>query len=104
MLLRLANRPIIGTMVNSMREIPTSGPLNGAQQHAGKSRHHPLKSAPFTGESGPHLIRGSLGPNIILIVQPFLQGSLLLQTERLMDRPTDHDTPSVAIRRIYLVL
>jgi len=56
------------------------------------------------GDLDPHLILGSLGPPKSSIqtasrsVQPFLQGSLVWQT----DRPTDHATLSVTIGRIYM--
>ena len=56
------------------------------------------------GGSGPHLIHGSPGPpkssthTAARSVQPFLQGSLVWQT----DRPTDHATRSVRIGRIYV--
>jgi len=52
----------------------------------------------------PHLIHGSPGPpksstqKAARSVQPFLQGSLVWQT----DRPTDHATRSVRIGRIYV--
>jgi len=45
------------------------------------------------GWSGPHLIHGSLGPpqfstqTATRLVQPFSQGSLVGQTDRLIDRP-----------------
>jgi len=63
-----------------------------------------LKIAPSHGWSGPHLIHGSLGPpesttqTASRSVQPFLQGSLVWQT----DRPTDHATRSVTVGRIYV--
>jgi len=62
------------------------------------------KIAYSNGVSGPHLIHGSLGPSessaqtASWSVQPFLQGSLLWQT----DRPTDDATRSVTIGRIYV--
>jgi len=52
----------------------------------------------------PHLIHGSLGPpksstqTAVRSVQPFLQGSLVWQT----DRPTDHATRSVRTGLIYV--
>ena len=55
--------------------------------------------------SGPHLTHGSLGPFESISqtaasrsVQPLLEGSRLLQTNRL----TNHATPSVATGRIHL--
>jgi len=57
-----------------------------------------------TGDLDPHLIHGSPSPPKSSIqtaaqsVQPFLQGSLVWQT----DRPTDHGTWSVRIGRIYI--
>jgi len=48
--------------------------------------------------SGPHVIRGSFGPPesgtqmTTWSFQPFLQGSLVWQTDRATDRPTDHAT------------
>jgi len=67
----------------------------------------PLKIATFHGDldSGPHLVHSSLGPPESSIqttsrsVQPFLQGSLVWQT----DWPTDHTTRSVTIDRITYV-
>ena len=65
----------------------------------------PLKIAPSCGGSGPHLMHGFLGPSKFSTqtasrsVQPFLQGSLLSQT----DRPTDHATQSVTTSK-YIVL
>jgi len=56
------------------------------------------------GGSGPHLTHGSLGPPesstqmASRSVQPFLQGSLVWQT----DRPTDHTTQSVSIHCIHI--
>jgi len=56
------------------------------------------------GDLGPHLIRGSLGPHespsqtASQSVQPFLQGSLVWQT----DRPRDHATRSVTVGCIYI--
>ena len=57
------------------------------------------------GGSGPHLTHGSPGPpksstqKAARSVQPFLQGSLVWQTDR---QPTDHATRSVRIGRIYV--
>jgi len=54
----------------------------------------PIKIAPSHGGCEPHLIRGSLGPPESLTqtasqsVQPFLQGSLVCQTDRLSIRQT----------------
>jgi len=48
--------------------------------------------------SGPHIIRGSFGPPesgtqmATWSFQPFLQSSLVWQTDRATDRPTDHAT------------
>jgi len=56
------------------------------------------------GHLDPHLIHGSLGlpksstQTASRLVQPFLQGSLVWQT----DRPTDHATWSVTIGCIYV--
>jgi len=58
--------------------------------------------------SGPHLIHGSPGPpksstqTAARSVQPFLQGSLVWQTDRQTDRQTTHATRSVRIDRIYV--
>jgi len=60
----------------------------------------------------PHLMHDSVGPlgsstqTTSRSVQPFLKGRLLLQTNRLTDRRTDHATRSIAIGRIcvYVVL
>jgi len=72
----------------------------------------PLKIAPSHGDLDAHLIHGSLGPpesstqTASWSVQPFLQGSLVWQTDRqtdrLTDRQTDHATRSVTIGRIYV--
>jgi len=62
------------------------------------------------GDLDPHLIRGSFGPpesstrTASRSVQPFLQGSLVWQTDRQTDRPTDHAPRSVTISRIYVGL
>jgi len=64
----------------------------------------PSKLPLSMGGSGPHLIHGFLGPPESTTqmasqsVQPFLQDSLVWQT----DRPTDHATPLVTIGRIYV--
>jgi len=64
----------------------------------------PSKIAPSHGGSGPHLIHGSLGPTESSMqtasrsVQPFLQGSLVWQT----DQQTDHATRSITIGHIYV--
>jgi len=56
------------------------------------------------GDLDPHLMRGSVGTRESSTemesrsVQPFLQGSLVWQT----DWPTDHATRSVTIGRIYV--
>jgi len=62
----------------------------------------PLKTAPHLhAKSRPHVIHGSLGPPksttqiASWLVQPFLQGSRLWQTDGPTDRLTDHATPSV---------
>jgi len=58
--------------------------------------------------SGPHLTPDFLGPSepttqtASRSLQPFLQGSLVRQTDRLTDRQTDHATRSVTIGRIYV--
>jgi len=68
----------------------------------------PSKLPLLMGGSGPHLIHGSLGPTksstqtASWSVQPFLQGSLVWQTDRQRDRPTEHATRSVTIGRIYV--
>jgi len=60
------------------------------------------------GGSGTHLIRGSLGPaesstqTASGLVQPFLQGSLVWQTDRQTDRPTDRPRYSVGNNRPHL--
>ena len=71
--------------------------------------HSPPKICPFQwGDLEPHLIHGSPGPRksstqtAARSVQPFLQGSLVWQTDRLTDRPTDDATRSVRIGRIYV--
>jgi len=59
------------------------------------------QNCPFLwGYLDPHLIHGSLGPpeSSIQVVQPFLQGSLVWQTDRL----TDHATRSVTKGCIYI--
>jgi len=63
------------------------------------------KIFPFPwGDVNPHLIHGPLGPAKSLTqtasrsVQPFLQGSLVWQT----DRQTDHATRSLTTDRIYV--
>ena len=61
----------------------------------------PLKLHYSTGDLNRHLIYGSLRPSesstqtVSRSVQPFLQGSLLWQTYRPTDRPTDHAPRSV---------
>jgi len=67
--------------------------------------HSHSKIFPFpSGDLDPHLIHGSPGPpksstqTAARSVQPFLQGSLVCQT----DRPTDHATRSVRIGRLYV--
>ena len=67
-----------------------------------------LKIVHSHGGSGPHQIHGSLGspesstqmasPS----VQPFLHSSLVWQTDRPSDRPTDHAIRSVTIDRTYV--
>jgi len=57
----------------------------------------PLKLSLGMGRSGPHQIRGST-QTASRSVQPFLQGSLLWQTDWL----ADHATGSVTIGRIYV--
>jgi len=55
------------------------------------------------GNLNLHLIRGPLGPpksstqTASRSVQPFLQGSLVWQTDRPTDRLTDHTTRSLTI-------
>jgi len=67
----------------------------------------PLKIAPSHGRSGPHLIHGSRGPpesstqTASRSVQPFLQGSLLWQTDRHVIQ-ADHASRFVTIGRIYV--
>jgi len=62
------------------------------------------KFAPSHGDLNPHLIHGPLGPAKSSIqtasrsVQPFLQGSLVWQTEG----RTDHAARSLTIGRIYV--
>jgi len=58
---------------------------------------HPHSKMPLPiGRSGPHLIHGSLGPPesttqmASRLVQAFLQGSLVWQTDWPTDRQTDH--------------
>jgi len=64
----------------------------------------PPQTYPFHGGSGPHLTDGSLGPpesstqTASRSVQPFLQGSLVWQT----DRPTDRPRYSVGNNRLHL--
>jgi len=59
---------------------------------------------PFHGDLDLHLMCGSLDPSEFSTqtaswsVEPFLQGSLVWQT----DRPTDHASRSVTIGRIYV--
>jgi len=67
------------------------------------------KSLPLPmGDLNPHLIHGPLGPpksstqTASRLVQPFLQGSLVWQTDRPTDRQTDHATRSLTIDRIYV--
>ena len=75
----------------------------------------PPQTSPFPwGDLDPHVIYGSLGPPesstqmAVRSVQPFLQGSLVWQTNRAKDRgqtrdwPTDHTTRSVTTGRIYV--
>jgi len=52
----------------------------------------PLKIAPFRGISGPPSYTSASRS-----IRPFLQGSLLWQTDRQTVRPTDHATRSVTI-------
>jgi len=60
------------------------------------------------GASGPHLTHDSLGPSepttqtASWLVQPFLHGYLVWQTDRQTDQPTDHATQSATIDRIYV--
>jgi len=62
------------------------------------------------GDLNPHLIHGPLGPpksstqTASRSVQPFLQGSLVWQTDRQTDRPADRPryTRSLTIDRIYV--
>jgi len=67
----------------------------------------PLKIAASHGDLDPHLTHDSLGPPEATTqmasqsVQPFLQGSLLRQTDQQTDRPTDHAIRSVTRGRIY---
>ena len=71
--------------------------------------HSPQKICPFPwGDLDAHLIYGSSGPpksstqKAARSVQPFLQGSLVWQTNRGTDRPTDHATRSLRTGRIYV--
>jgi len=60
------------------------------------------------GDLNPHLIHGSLGPPesstqmASRSLQLFLRGSLVWQTDRQTDQPSDHATRSVTIGRIYV--
>ena len=68
----------------------------------------PSKLFLFMLASGPHVIRGSLGSPesgtqmATWSFQPSLQGSLLWQTDRATDRPTDHANFGGAATRMYL--
>jgi len=64
----------------------------------------------FPWGCGPHLIHGSLGPpesssqTASWSVQPFWHGSLVWQSDRPTDRPTNHATRSVTIGCIYIYI
>ena len=66
--------------------------------------HFPLKIALLIGDLDSHVIHGSLGqlesstPTAFRSLLPFLQGSLVWET----DRPTDHATRSVTTGRMYV--
>jgi len=71
----------------------------------------PPKNCPFSRRDlDAHVIHDSLGPpesstqTASRLVQPFLQGSLVWQTDRQTDRPTDHATQSVTIGRITYIV
>ena len=79
-------------------------------------RHFPLQNCPFAWGiwTGPHLIHGSLGPpnstsqTTSRLVQPFLQGSRLWQTDtdgqtdRQTDRRTDKPHYSICNNKQHL--
>jgi len=70
-----------------------------------------IKIAHSYGESGPHVIHGSLRApesstkTATRSLQPFSQGSLVCLNDRPTDRPTDHATRSVTMGACtYVVL
>jgi len=68
----------------------------------------PLKTEPSHGKCGPHVICGSLRPPDSSTkmaspsLHPFLQGSLVQQTDRQIDRPTYHAPRSVTTGCIFV--
>jgi len=90
---RSCGRPL-GRWSTACGEIPTSGPLEtvlgGVRGNLGVI---PIKSAHPRGGSGAHLIHSFSGPpkstnqTAFRSVQPFMQGSGSLQTDRPTNRP-----------------
>jgi len=69
----------------------------------------PLKIVPSSGGSGPHLIRGSLGPPATPVLDPnggSIDSAVFCRAHsvpnRQTDRQTDHATWSVTTGRIYV--
>jgi len=68
----------------------------GAPLYFTMGRPLPSKLPLLTGDLDPHITHDSLGPSDPIIqtayrsIQSFLQGSLLWQTDRQTDTPTDH--------------
>jgi len=111
-----------GASVHSHSIHASFGPPESKSQRASQSVHpflhreslyfttgRPLspKNCPFPWKTDldRHLIRGSFdfsessSQTASRSVQPFLQGSLLCQTDRQIDGPTDNDTQSVTSGR-----
>ena len=69
--------------------------------------HFPSQNCPFPQGIWTHLIYGSLWPPVSSTqvasgsAELFSQGSLLWQSDRLTERPTDHSVRSVTVGHIY---
>jgi len=95
-------RPTTKTMSPSVQLFSHSSPHIVPIHYNGPP--HALKIAHSHGDVDPHLIHGTLSPlesstqTASRSVQPFLQGSLVWQT----DRTKDHTTQSITTGRIYV--